>query len=118
MQKENTVLKFPQCLGNSQTSAEAEMKEERERISGKTPSHRDFLLSKERLAQNAARKGGDAALLMVLGGEQPWGSYQGCWVSWKTLGMACPSYQREDSTKKRKINVLDYSCYFTNKADL
>lgn len=72
------MLKFPRCLGNNKTSAKAQMKEERERISGKARSYLPFLHHKEGLAQNAVSKGGDVALLMVLGSEQRWGSYDGC----------------------------------------
>lgn len=54
MQRENIGAEVPSCLGNSQTSKKAEMKEERERIPGKAPRHRDFLHGKERLAQNSA----------------------------------------------------------------
>lgn len=37
-----------------------------------------FLHHKEEVAQYVVSKGVDVALLMVLGSEQPWGSYDGC----------------------------------------
>ena len=72
------MLRFLRRLGNSKTSAKAQMKEERERISGKARSYLHFLRHKEGLAQYAVSKGDDVALLMVLGSGQPWGSYDGC----------------------------------------